>query len=128
MRPGGHRFRFTLAERGAFPGYPPLKRVANFLFQRFFARLYRCPVTDFTFGYRLYPTALVKAIAWQETGHAFVFESLVKPLRLSVAVREIPTIWRRRCEGTSQLRPWAYLRYLGVGFKARWARPGGFLK
>ena len=112
----------------AFEGYPPVKTLFNWLFQKFFAALYGAAVTDFTFGYRVYPLPMVRAIAWEEVGHAFVFESVVKPLRLGVAVREVPTLWRARAEGQSQLRPWMYLRYLLVGLRTRFGRADRFLK
>jgi len=110
-----------------FEGYPPGKTLLNWLFQKLFAALYGTSVTDFTFGYRVYPLALVRAIAWEEVGHAFVFESIVKPLRLGVAVRELPTVWKTRAEGQSQLRPWMYLRYFLVGVRTRLGRADRFL-
>lgn len=115
-------------KKNSFRDYPPGKLVANYCFQRLFALLYLKAVTDFTFGYRLYPAAVIKAFTFQEIGHPFVLESIVKPLRLSVQVREIPTVWTRRSEGTSQLKPMVYFRYLIVGVEARWAQPYRFLK
>jgi hypothetical protein len=88
--------------QGSFHAYPAWKLVANYLFQRLFACVYRRVVTDFTFGYRLYPQAVLKSMAFEEVGHAFVFESIVKPIRLGVEVREIPATWRKR-SGVSQL-------------------------
>lgn len=112
----------------SFEGYPRGKTLLNWLFQKVFAALYGVAVTDFTFGYRVYPRERIGAIAWEEVGHAFVFESIVKPLRLGVPVREIPTAWKARAEGQSQLRPWMYLRYLVVGFRVRFGRAVRFLE
>lgn len=106
-------------EKNSFQNYPFLKTLLNYFFQKTFSFLYLKKITDFTFGYRLYPTPLMQTIDWQETGHSFVFESIVKPLRLGVGIREIPTTWKARSEGESQLRIYMYFRYLWVGFKWR---------
>jgi glycosyltransferase involved in cell wall biosynthesis len=103
----------------SFEGYPAVKTLLNYLFQKVFSLLYWENITDFTFGYRIYPVSLIQAIAWEETGHSFVFESILKPLRLNVNVLEIPTLWKARSEGESQLKPYMYLRYLWIGLKVR---------
>jgi glycosyltransferase involved in cell wall biosynthesis len=115
-------------KRDSFYDYPPGKLLANYCFQRLFALIYgRRDITDFTFGYRLYPQALVNSIPWEETGHPCVFESIVKPLRLDMDVREIPTRWKQRSEGVSQVKLRVYWRYLVVGAKVRWAPPSRIL-
>jgi hypothetical protein len=106
----------------SFQGYSQVKLVVNFLFQKVFALFYWRNITDFTFGYRIYPVPLVQAIEWKETGHSFVFESILKPLRLNVRILEIPTIWKARSEGQSQLKFYMYIRYLWVGLKLRLSR------
>jgi glycosyltransferase involved in cell wall biosynthesis len=102
-----------------FEDYPVVKKFFNYIFQKIFSFVYWQRVTDFTFGYRIYPLQIIHAIKWKEIGHSFVFESIVKPLRLSVDIREIPTVWKRRSEGQSQVKPLNYLRYLWVGLAAR---------
>ena len=74
---------------GGFENYGAGNQAANFFFQRFFARLYGCNLRDLTYGYRLFPAELVKSIEWEELGHAFLFETILKPLRLGVPVIEI---------------------------------------
>jgi len=107
---------------GAFHGYSRIKLVCNWLFQRFFAMLYRTPLTDLTFGFRIFPTRLVHAIQWEEVRHSFNFESLIKPLRLGVPVIEIPAVWQPRVEGESQ-NPFARnFEYFRIGVKVRFAR------
>ena len=110
-----------------FYGYGPAKRWANLLFQRFFGVLYRTQLSDLTYGYRLFPTRLVQSIAWQELRHAFLLETLVRPLRMGAPVVEIPSVWRSRIEGESQNRfrnHWEYFRIgLKVRFGPRWAAP-----
>lgn len=113
---------------GGFSGYDRFKLAANWLFQRFFSLLYRTRLSDLTYGYRLFPTALIQAIRWEELHHAFLFETLVKPLRLGVAVIEIPTTWTARTEGESQntfMRNFVYFR---TGLKTRFAPRHTLLK
>ena len=68
--------------KGEFHGYSPIKLVCNWIFQRFFSILYLTRLSDMTYGYRLLPTRLVQAIAWEELRHPFNLETIVKPLRL----------------------------------------------
>jgi hypothetical protein len=98
---------------GTFEGYSPIKLLANWIFQKAFAVLYGVNLSDMTYGYRLFPTQLVQAIDWKELRHPFLFETIVKPLRLGVKVVEIPSRWSARTEGTSQntfLRNFVYFR------------------
>ncbi len=104
---------------GKFEGYDPLKIYYNLAAQRFFAWLYGSPLTDLTFGFRIFPTQLIDSIRWQEIKHPFVFESILKPMRLGVPIIEIPTVWRARNEGMSQIVLLSYLRYFWIGFKYR---------
>ena len=104
---------------GKFEGYDPLKHVLNYVFQKFFALLYGVRLTDLTYGYRIFPTPLVKAISWEELRRAFLFETLVKPLRLGVKVQEIPVVWRAREEGESQNTFMQNFIYFRPGIRAR---------
>lgn len=102
---------------GGFKGYSRLKYALNFLFQRLFSLLYRTPLTDMTYGYRIFPVPLVQSIRWEELRHPFLFETVIKPLRLGVGVKEIPTPWRVREEGGSQNTFLRNFEYLRVGLK-----------
>lgn len=98
---------------GSFSGYNPIKLTANWIFQKLFALLYGVRLTDMTYGYRLFPTALVQAMVWEELRHPFLLETVVKPLRLGVPVIEVPTTWVARTEGQSSnsfMRNFAYFR------------------
>ena len=112
----------------SFEGYPAVKKLLNCLFQKACALLYFENITDFTFGYRIYPVQLIHAIAWEEIGHCFVLESILKPLRLNVNVLEIPSAWKARSEGESQLKPYMYFRYLWIGLKIRLTQQKHFMK
>lgn len=115
--------------RGAgFVGYDPVKRVANRLFQHAFAVLYGVTLTDLTYGYRLLPTALVQTIAWEELRHPFLFETLLKPLRLGIRVVEVPSTWKVRQEGESQNSLWRTFPYFWTGFRVRFMPRARMLK
>ncbi len=102
---------------GGFEGYSRCKYLLNFVFQKTFALMYWTRLSDMTYGYRLLPTRLVQAIRWEELRHPFLFETLVKPLKLGVAVIEIPVTWKARTEGGSRNTFWRNFEYFRVGFK-----------
>jgi glycosyltransferase involved in cell wall biosynthesis len=98
---------------GDFTGYNKLKLTFNYIFQRFFSIIFATYLSDMTYGYRIFPTRLVKSIVWEELRHHFLFETLIKPLQLGVPVYEIPSKWSVRVEGESQntfMRNFAYFK------------------
>ena len=99
-----------------FSGYNPLKLVLNFIFQKLFSTLYKTNLTDMTFGFRLFPTKLIKLIQWEELKHPFLFETMLKPLKLNIPVIEIPSKWSCREEGVSQNTFLQNLVYFKIGF------------
>jgi len=111
-----------------FEGYDPLKLVLNKVFQGFFALLYRVRLTDLTFAYRIFPTDLVRSIRWEELKHPFLFETIVKPLRLGVDVVEVPSTWRVRTEGVSHNTFLTNFVYFRIGLKTLFMPPGKILK
>lgn len=114
--------------RGSFHGYSRIKLVCNWVFQRCFSLLYRTRLTDMTYGYRILPTELARAIRWEELRHPFNLESIVKPLRLGVPVVEIPSVWRCRTEGVSSSHFFRTFTYLRIGLKTRFAGRNSLLK
>jgi hypothetical protein len=115
-------------EGAGFKGYSRVKLLCNWVFQRFFSLLYGTSLTDLTFAYRILPTKLVQAIHWEELRHAFLFETLVKPLRLGVPVKEIPSSWRARLEGESQNSFFLNFLYFRTGLKTRFSSRRALLK
>jgi hypothetical protein len=111
-----------------FEGYNPLKLVLNKVFQSFFALLYRVRLTDLTFAYRIFPTELVRSIRWEELKHPFLFETIIKPLRLGVEVVEVPSTWRVRSEGVSHNTFLTNFVYFRPGLKALFISPQKILK
>lgn len=114
--------------RAGFEGYSKIKLLCNWFFQRFFSLLYGTNVTDLTYAYRIFPTSLVQAIQWEDLRHSFLFETLVKPLRLGVPVAEIPSVWRARTEGESQNTFFRNFAYFKIGLATRFAPPCSLLK
>ena len=104
-----------------FHGYSKIKLVCNWMFQRMFSVLYATRLSDLTFAYRIFPTKLVQAIRWEDFRHSFLFETLVKPLRLGVPVIEIPSTWRARTEGVSQNTFFRNFEYFKIGLRTRFA-------
>lgn len=104
-----------------FRGYSKIKLVCNWIFQHFFSVLYGTRLTDLTFGYRIFPTKLVQAIRWEDLRHSFLFETLVKPLRLGVPVIEVPSNWHARIEGVSQNPFFRNFEYFRIGLRTRFA-------
>jgi len=126
--PGGIVTASRWQNASGFQGYSKVKLVCNWLFQRFFSVLYGAHLTDMTFAYRIFPTQLVQAIQWEELRHPFLFETLVKPLRLGVPVTEIPSVWRARTEGQSQNPFFRNFAYFKTGLRARFAPRRSILK
>lgn len=104
-----------------FHGYSKIKLICNWVFQRAFSILYATSLSDLTFAYRIFPTKLVQAIRWEDLRHSFLFETLVKPLRLGVPVIEIPSTWRARTEGVSQNTFFRNFEYFKIGLRTRFA-------
>jgi hypothetical protein len=112
---------------GAFHGYSRIKLGCNWIFQRFFSLIFWTNLTDLTFGFRILPTPLVRAIRWEEVRHPFSLECMLKLLRLGVPVSEIPTVWNARTEGESQNSFFRNFDYFRVGLKVRFARKESFV-
>ncbi|MBN1182410.1 MAG: glycosyltransferase family 2 protein [Bacteroidales bacterium] len=104
---------------GQFKGYNPLKLVLNYVFQKLFSLLYGVNLTDMTYGFRILPVKLVNSIRWEELRHPFLFETLLKPLKLGVRVKELPTKWNARLEGNSQNTFFRNFAYFKIGIKVR---------
>jgi glycosyltransferase involved in cell wall biosynthesis len=105
-----------------FSGYNPLKLVLNFFFQHFFRILFWTHLTDLTYAYRAYRANVLKAIQWEETGFPFLFESILKPLRLGYRVAEVEAPWRARTEGVSHNSFIQTAFYTWLGIRVRFQR------
>ena len=104
---------------GGFEGYSRPKLLLNWAFQKLFALIYGSRLTDLTYAFRIFPTALVQAIAWEELKHPFFLETAIKPLRLGVRIREVPAKWQARTEGASQNAFWQNFAYFRIALRVR---------
>jgi glycosyltransferase involved in cell wall biosynthesis len=105
--------------RGGFHGYSPLKHSANWLFQKMFGLLYGTPLSDLTYGFRIFRIEWIRKIRWEELRHPFLLETILKPLRLGARVSEIPTTWVARAEGRSHNPFWQNFMYFRIALKTR---------
>lgn len=99
--------------------YNVLKRTLNWFFQSYLRLLYRRPITDWTFGLRLYNRKAYTIGNWQENGHAVYLESLLVPILSGCTIVEFPVRWRKRTEGKSNLMRLRLLEYIFVSLKLR---------
>jgi glycosyltransferase involved in cell wall biosynthesis len=105
--------------RGAIKGYQPLKFVLNWIFQHLVGAAYGTHLSDLTFGFRMFRSEWVKKIRWEEVGHPFLLETVLKPLRLGARVVEVPTTWRPRPEGVSHNGFFRNFVYFRIAFRVR---------
>jgi glycosyltransferase involved in cell wall biosynthesis len=105
--------------RGGFHGYNPVKHCLNLIFQKGFGLFYGTPLSDLTYGFRIFKTEWVKKIEWEELRHAFLLETILKPMRLGASVAEVPTVWRTRMEGISHNQLMQHFAYFRIGLKTR---------
>ena len=101
---------------GSFKGYNKIKLICNYIFEKSIALFYFSSLSDMTYGYRLFPSELMKNIKWEEFKHPFFLETALKPLRLGVKFIEVPAKWEARTEGVSQNSFFANFKY----FKTAW--------
>ncbi len=102
---------------GGFQGYSRPKYFLNLLFQKIFGLLYGTSLSDLTYGFRIFKAEWVKRIAWEEQRHAFLLETILKPLRLGARVVEIPSVWRTRLEGASHNQFRNHFAYFRIGLR-----------
>ncbi|MEI6577960.1 MAG: glycosyltransferase family 2 protein [Eubacteriales bacterium] len=113
---------------GGFNGYKKFMLALNYIFQKMIDLLFLTKLTDVTYGYRLYPTELMKSINWEEAKHPFALETCLKPLRLGMNFIEVPATWNLRTEGTSQISFLKYFRYFKTVFHVRFMKKVDIIK
>ena len=128
MTPDGIVTASRWLKRGSFQGYSKIKFVLNFVFQKVFSIYYGVHMTDLTYSYQIAPAKLYQTIRWEEWKHPFFLELTLKPIRLHVPFREIPTNWVARKEGESQNTLLQTFKYLPIAFKARFETEKQILK
>ncbi|MBT8579367.1 glycosyltransferase [Polynucleobacter paneuropaeus] len=106
-------------KKGHFINYSRIKWILNWIFQKFFSSLYSVNLTDMTYGYRIYPSHVLRDIKWKELRHPFLFECLLKPLLNNVKIIEISGKWSSRVEGNSHNPFHVNFSYIRVGLELR---------
>lgn len=104
-------------EKSSINDYGFIKTILNYIFQKFFSRLFKTNLTDLTFGFRLYPSKILKETEWQMLNHSFFFESIIKPLSYGYKSIEVDTTWDKRIEGNSNNSILFYISYFKIGLK-----------
>ena len=104
---------------GSFKKYNIIKFYLNFLFQLMLKCIFLTKLSDMTYGFRIFPSNLVKEIKWQELKHPFLLETILKPLLMKVNIIEIPSKWEARLEGTSQNSFIENFRYIKTALNIR---------
>lgn len=111
-----------------FLHYNKIKLVLNKIFQLIFRLLYRTNLTDLTFAFRIYKTEILKKIKWEELRHPFLFECIIKPLKLGYNIKEIPSMWNARKEGRSQNTFFRNFVYFRIGIKTLFTKKEKLIK
>lgn len=88
-------------KNGGFVNYDRFKLVCNWLFQKMFKVVYRTPLNDLTYGFKLLRRSLIESIEWESEFHEIYIETTVKPLKAGCHAEQVPTIWIGRREGKS---------------------------
>ena len=104
-------------EKNQFSGYGFLKVISNFLFQKFFSLLYNVNCTDLTFGFRIFPTFVIRKIKWEMYNHSFLFETIIRPIKLGTKIYEVKSNWKKRKEGITSNTFTNYFWYIYIGIK-----------
>ena len=113
---------------GSFKGYSRIKLICNYIFEKAIALFYLSDLTDMTFGYRLFPSRLMKNIRWEELKHPFFLETALKPLRLGIKFIEVPTQWSARTEGKSNNSFFETFKYFRPAWHNRFLKPAAIIK
>jgi dolichol-phosphate mannosyltransferase len=97
---------------GSFIDYGKSKYVLSYMAQKLCKLVYFSRLTEFTYGFRIYKTELLRCCLFRETKHPFFLESLLIPLRLNAKIQEIPVKWKPRDEGSSVVSFGTLISYL----------------
>jgi glycosyltransferase involved in cell wall biosynthesis len=108
-----------VGDSSGFASYGRIKKALNYVFQKWISFLYRTDLTDYTFGFRLYPSQALTKVRWQTTNFAFLLESILVPLKRGFRAIEIPHYWRPREEGDSNNKLSYFVDYFRIALQIR---------
>lgn len=113
---------------GGFVNYNGLKKVWNYLSQKFLDVLYLTTLSDFTWGNQMAPTKLYQAINFTEVKHPINMERVVIPLRLGIGFHEVGAVCRMP-EDDETVNPLAAnFAYLRPALRLRFAKKEDMVK
>lgn len=102
-----------------FSGYSPLKRVLNSAAHIFLKLIFFTNRTELTQPFFIGSIDVFRTVKWEETLHPICIELNLKPLRLGLRTREIPTDWKHRVEGKPNHGRLYFFRYLKTAVHIR---------
>lgn len=111
-----------------FVEYGRLKKLLNFIAQRFLGILFSASLTDFTNPFQIAPTVLYKSIDWENEGFPIFIEMVLKPLRLGYKFTEVPTNCYPRRQGESKNSFLQTAMYLKTALHIRFMKKKDILK
>ena len=104
---------------GGFYKYNKIKLFLNYIFQNILKIIYSTNLSDITYGYRIFPSNIVKKILWEELKHPFFLETILKPIKLKTNIIEIASGWKARTEGESQNNFMANFLYIKTALRIK---------
>ncbi len=100
----------------SFNEYGLIKTFLNKLFQLLVKQIFRYDLTDYTYGFRIYPISCLKEFNWNMRNHSFFLETILFPLKKGYQTIELPAKWKKRNEGVSSNKIVYYFSYFRVIF------------
>ncbi len=97
---------------GSFSNYGGVKYLISFLAQQLCRLVYQSRLTEFTYGFRLYRSEIIRNYNYHEQKHPFFLETLLVPLRAGYKIKEIPVKWVPRVEGQTVVTLPTLISYL----------------
>ncbi len=114
--------------RNGFKNYNSMKKFLNICAGLFLRIIYRTKRTEFTQPFFSGPVEVFSAIRWEERFHPVFMEIIIKPLRLNIKTKEIPTEWQKRLDGKTNRGALYFLPYLKTAIKIRIMKKSSILK
>ena len=100
--------------KNSFNDYGIIKTSLNKIFQIIVKFCFNYNLTDYTYGFRLYPSQCLKYNNWQMRNHSFFLEIILQPLKKGYETIELSAKWNKRDEGISNNKVIYYLSYFKV--------------
>lgn len=115
-------------KNGSAPNWNPSRKYLSKCGNIFIKTLLGSKITDWTGGYNLYKTSVIKKIDLNKLPHNFCFQLALKSAALNVTqnVAEIPIIFRERKLGQSKMNWSVAVSTTALAFRLRLSKPKPF--